>query len=161
MIFRQWAAKWNIPIQAILEFELLTGQGGAAVEPDDDEAPTGSETRQQSIIRLEAANKGITLFRNNVGALIDSRGVPVRYGLANESKQMNKRIKSGDLIGIEPVLITPDMVGQTIGRFISVEVKREGWAYSDTEHEQAQRNWLQLVIAKGGRALFANKSGLL
>lgn len=160
MIFREWAAKWGVPMQAILDYEKMTGEGGAMPEPNDD-APTGSENRQQSLIRIEAAHKGISLFRNNVGALVDSRGVPVRYGLANESKQMNQRVKSGDLIGIDPVLITANMIGQTIGRFISVEVKKEGWTYSDTPHEQAQRNWISLVNAKGGRALFANRSGLL
>ena len=159
MIFRQWAAKWGVPMAAILDFELMTGSLPEVHAADD--APTGSETRQQSLIRIEAAHKGISLFRNNVGALLDARGVPVRYGLANESKQMNERIKSGDLVGIEELTITADMVGQKIGRFISVEVKKEGWAYSDTPHEQAQRNWIHFVISKGGRALFANRSGLL
>ena len=43
----------------------------------------------QAAVRLEAARMGILLFRNNVGALIDVRGIPVRYGLANESTQIN------------------------------------------------------------------------
>jgi hypothetical protein len=120
-----------------------------------------SETRQQSLIRIAAAKKGMLLFRNNVGALLDDRGVPVRYGLANESKAMNEKIKSADLIGIEPVLITQDMVGQTIGRFVSIEVKEEGWKYSGKGREAAQKAWLQLIVANGGRALFANDPDML
>jgi hypothetical protein len=120
-----------------------------------------SESRQQSLIRLAASRKGWLLFRNNVGALIDSRGVPVRYGLANESKAMNEKIKSADLIGIEPVLITSDMVGQTIGRFVSIEVKEEGWKYTGNGREKAQKAWLQLIVTNGGRALFANDPDVL
>jgi len=136
MIHAAWASKWGIPLAAMQELESMVGIA-AQPKPDDD-APAGSESRQQSLVRLEASQKNIALFRNNVGALLDARNVPVRFGLANESKQMNQRLKSGDLIGIEPVLIAPWMVGMIIGRFISVEIKEETWHYTGTDHEVAQ-----------------------
>ncbi len=104
--------------------------------------------------RLKAAQSGILLWRNNVGVFKDERGIPVRFGLANESSQMNKRIKSSDLIGIKPVLITQDMVGTVIGQFIARETKRTGWKYTGTPREVAQRKFMELVIAAGGDAAF-------
>lgn len=153
MILRQWAARHGVPMAAVLELEQLMGLGVQPLAPTD--AQPGSESRQQSLIRLRAAELGMHLWRNNVGALEDKRGIPVRYGLANESKKQNKELKSGDLIGWEPVLIKPEMVGQWIARFLSVEVKEELWVYTGDEHEQAQLAWAQLVNSRGGRALFA------
>jgi len=101
---------------------------------------------------------GWRLFRNNVGVLKDERGVPVRYGIANDSPAMNKRIKSSDLIGIRPVVIAPDMVGSTIGQFVAREVKKAGWKYKGTEHEKAQLAFGTLVIALGGDFKFWNGS---
>lgn len=115
-----------------------------------------SESAIQSLVRLSAARRHMRLWRNNVGALPDARGVPVRFGLANESKAFNKVVKSADLIGWEPVTITPDMVGQTFARFLSVECKAADWRPSPNDpHEQAQRNWADLVNREGGRAIFA------
>lgn len=121
-----------------------------------------SESRVQSLVRLEAAQKGKQLFRNNVGAMKDANGVPVRYGLANDSKKLNEELKSGDLIGWETIVVTPDMVGQRIARVLSVECKHEGWTpnYAD-EHENAQRRWAALVNEAGGRALIVNSPGSL
>ncbi len=158
MILRTWAAKWGIPFEAIHELECAMGVDSVV---SDEFGPDGSESKQQSLIRLEAAGKGISLFRNNVGVLPDATGRPVRYGLANDSKALNKKVKSGDLIGIDPVVITQQHVGHTIGRFISVECKAEGWQFSNSEREAAQLSWAEFVMSKGGRALFANRPGLL
>lgn len=94
-----------------------------------------------------SADPDIILFRNNVGVLVDKTGRPVRYGLANESKVMNEKYKSADLIGIKKVTITPDMVGQTIGQFVSIEIKtREGVI------KPAQVSWKELIESYGGAA---------
>lgn len=115
------------------------------------------EAAIQSRIRLEAARRGWHLFRNNVGVLVDSRGVPVRYGLANDSKAVNQNIKSADLIGIRPVVVTQDMVGSVIGQFASVEVKRAGWRYNPNDpHEQAQMRWAEIVMLAGGHAVITD-----
>ena len=114
-----------------------------------------NEASIQSLVRLEAAKRGYPVWRNNVGVLLDAKGRPVRYGLANDSKAVNQNVKSGDLIGIIPTLITPEMVGMVIGRFASWEVKHEGWKPSPRdEHEIAQRRWSAIVNAAGGYAVF-------
>ena len=154
-----WAIRWQIPPAAL--DDLRAGLGliaGAAITP-----PTKgtSEAAVQAAVRLEAARKGCRLFRNNVGALTDERGVPVRYGLANDSKQVNERIKSADLIGWRRRLITPDMVGSHIAQFLSREIKELGWQYAATPREQAQAAWAGLVLADGGDAGFAAGEGTL
>jgi hypothetical protein len=89
-------------------------------------------------------------------------GQPVRYGLANESKKVNKKWKSGDLIGWRTVIITPEMVGRALAVFVSRECKPEGWTYSATDREVAQLNWANLVNAAGGDASFvASPDGFL
>lgn len=113
-----------------------------------------SEAAVQAQVRLEAARKGLRLWRNNVGVLTDERGVPVRYGLANDSKQLNSVVKSGDLIGWRPVLITPAHLGITIAQFVSRECKRVGWTYKGDAREQAQLRWAEMIIADGGDAAF-------
>jgi len=125
-------------------------------------AKLGSESRQQSLVLLEAAQKDIALMRNNVGALTDNRGVPVRYGLMNNSSDLNAVVKSADLIGIDNRPITQEQVGMPRGQFLSVEVKKEGWVYNPNDaHEYAQYTWAQYVIRHGGRALFATGPGML
>ena len=115
-----------------------------------------SESRAQGRIVLVAPELGFTLYRNNVGALRDARGRVVRYGLANETAALNRRIKSGDLIGIRQVLIEPHHVGLTLGQFASVEVKEPGWAYSGRGREPAQLAWIEHVRKLGGFACFAD-----
>lgn len=114
-----------------------------------------NESTVQAQVRLLASTQGWRLWRNNVGVLIDSRGVPVRFGLANDSKQVNSQVKSGDLIGIRPVLITPDMVGRTIGQFASRECKRSGWVFNPNDaRDVAQMCWIDVVSSLGGDAKF-------
>ena len=110
-----------------------------------------SETRVQADARVAASAAGGILWRNNVGAAVDIHtGRPVRYGLANDSKKVNKQTKSSDLVGITPTLITPAMVGKIVGIFTAVECKAEGWEYSGTPEEAAQLNYINIVKAHGG-----------
>lgn len=128
-------------------------------------APPTSEAYVQSLVRLEAPAKGVRLWRNNVGVLFDVNGRPVRYGLANDSATLNRELKSGDLIGWRPVLVTPDMVGRVIAQFVSRECKPADWrpALSGErfEHEEAQRRWAKLINDAGGDACFATGEGTL
>ena len=112
------------------------------------------EAQLQNDVRLEASRLGMRLWRNNVGVAVNRNGRPVRYGLCNDSAAMNKQLKSSDLIGIQPVLITEDMVGTTIGQFVAYECKAPGWTLKNTEHEQAQQRFIALVISLGGMARF-------
>jgi len=117
-----------------------------------------NEAELTKLIRLQYANMGCLLWRNNVGACEDKDGRIIRYGLANESKQMNHEIKSSDLIGIHPVIITQEMVGMLIGQFMALECKRPGWKYTGTDREVAQDKFHQLVRSKGGYASFTQGS---
>ena len=155
----QWAARHGVSLRAVQELQAIFGMHGGHDLPS--EVKGTSEAAVQSAVRLEAARKGVRLWRNNVGALVDSRGVPVRYGLANDSKQVNEVCKSGDLIGLRPVLIGPQHVGQVIGQFVSREVKAVGWHYTGADREPAQLAWAQLVTAGGGDAAFCTGVGTL
>lgn len=110
-------------------------------------------------IRLKSSYDGNVLWRNNVGVLFNDSGTPVRYGLCNDSKEMNRQIKSGDLIGITTITITPEMVGHKLGVFTSIETKHSTWVYGqvkrDAPHEQAQAKFAQIVRDAGGFAGFA------
>jgi hypothetical protein len=125
-----WAVKWGIPPAALTD--LLTSLG-AVMQPDSSTAAPGSEAAVQNAVRMEAARRGMRLFRNN----------PVRYGLANESKKINSVVKSSDLIGIGPD-----------GRFLAYEVKKNGWVYRATDREKAQLAFITFINMMGGRAAF-------
>lgn len=158
MILYQWAQRHGVPLAAIRELEALLG---AIDRPDVNVVPGQSEAAVQSLVRLEAANKGVYLWRNNVGGGTLEDGSFVRWGLANDSSQVNAKLKSGDLIGIRPIIVTPQMVGHRVGIFVSREVKAGGWRYSGTDREVAQRNWIDLITAQGGDACFASGEGTL
>lgn len=107
------------------------------------------EKNVRNNIILTSAKHGITLFNNPVGtawvgkynnsthSVIAPR--VVRYGLA---------IGSSDLIGITPIKITPDMVGQTIGVFTGVEVKVDkNGPYKETAE---QKKFGRFIERNGG-----------
>lgn len=115
-----------------------------------------SEAAIQQAIRLDIARSGIDLWRQNVGACQDQSGRLIRYGILNDSKQVNQRFKSSDLVGIRPILITADMVGQIVGVFAAIECKASNWTCRpNDEHTQAQQRFIDLVRAAGGFAGFA------
>jgi hypothetical protein len=97
-----------------------------------------SEQQIQQEIRLTCSTGGTRLFRNNTGTLRDQHGRPVSFGLAKGS---------ADLIGWKRVTVTPDMVGQQVAVFTSIEVKT---ATGRLRPEQQQ--WLDAVQAAGGIA---------
>lgn len=87
---------------------------------------------------------------------MNPNGQPIRFGLGNDAKALNAVLKSGDLVGYESITITPDMVGQKIARFLSVECKAPGWKFSANDaREVAQKNWADMINREGGRAIFA------
>ena len=114
-----------------------------------------SESSVQAEVRLECARRGILLFRNNSGAFKDDTGRVIRFGLGNDSAQTNSVMKSSDLIGIQAVTITPDMVGQTVGVMHAYECKAPGWRLTPGDKRgQAQLVFLNLVRSRGGVAAF-------
>lgn len=161
MFLDEWARAWGIPSAALLDLRMRMGIAATSAMPAPEVTGNGgSESRQQSLIRIDAAENGVWLTRNNVGALLDERGIPVRYGLANESKAQNQAVKSADLIGIRSILIGPQHMGTVIGQLASVECKKEGWVYNPRDpHEVAQLAWCNFVLSKGGFATFATGPG--
>lgn len=153
---RQWAVRHHVSLEALAE---LSGMLGAIGAPAGEAG--ASEARVQSQVRLAAPSAGMRLWRNNVGALTDERGIPVRYGLANDTKKLNEQLKSSDLIGWRRLPITPAMVGGIVAQFVSFETKHGGWSYKGDQHEVAQQRWLTLVQADGGYARFVSDAGQL
>jgi hypothetical protein len=143
MTFEEWAYRW--PEAAKELRNTLVPQTAFPMAGK-------SEAAVQQQVRYDAAKSGDILWRNNLGMFMDDRGVPVRYGLANDSKQMNQRVKSADLVGIRRVLITPAMVGTTVGVFMSRECKHGDWRWTGSDREQAQLAWASLVWSFGGDA---------
>lgn len=142
-----WAARYRIAPDALAAL--------AALWPTDPESSSGAAGSEASVVaarRLAASKRGARVWRNNVGAYVDERGNHIRYGLANDSAQLNARVKSSDLIGIEPV----EIGGVVVGRFFAEECKRPGWRYTGTPRERAQLAFLQLVNALGGRGEFVS-----
>jgi len=158
MTLTQWAIKHSVSHVALAELTAMF------TEPNTDPSrviPGASEAAVVNNVMLEASRVGARLWRNNVGACKDERGRLIRYGLCNTSKQMNDQIKSPDLIGIKPVLITHGMVGSTIGQFLARECKSGDWKYGATEHEQAQLRCLELFVGLGADACFVTCEGSL
>lgn len=101
-------------------------------------ASKATEQQIQQHIRLACSNGPVRLFRNNTGTLRDQHGRPVTFGLAKGS---------ADLIGWTTRTITPEMVGQQVAVFTSIEVKS---ATGRLRPEQQQ--WLEAVQTAGGIA---------
>ena len=119
-----------------------------------------SESGVQSRVRLEASKRSIYLWRNNVGAGQLKEGNRfIRFGLANDSKQLNSVIKSGDLIGFRALTIGPELVGRTVAQFVSREIKHADWKYSGSLEECAQLQWASLINAQGGDAKIVTGPG--
>ena len=99
-----------------------------------------AETDIQQRIRLAVGTRSdLRLFRNNTGTLPDPRtGRPVQFGLARGS---------ADLIGWRTITITPEMVGQRVAIFTSIEVKT-----TTGRTTPAQQAWLGAVRSAGGIA---------
>lgn len=146
----QWAKRHGVGLVALNELRQLMGTGYREVAP----IAGMSESAVSSRVRLEAAKKHWLLWRNNVGALPNQAGRLIRYGLCNDSKELNKRIKSSDLIGMRPVAIKEYHIGTVMAQFVAIETKKEGWCYSASEREKAQKKFHDLCTAAGAYARF-------
>jgi len=151
-MLNSWATLWGIHPEAVADLRRrLTGEIDTVVPHD-----LKTEAGVQASIMLGASSTGSRLWRNNSGAATDQSGRLIRYGLANTSAVASKRIKSSDLIGIRPILIGPEHVGQTFGQFVAIEVKAPGWKYRGNDREKAQMRYIQIVVGLGGHAKFSN-----
>lgn len=109
------------------------------------------ESGVQQRTQIALASLGAQVWRNNVGACVDETGRMIRYGLANDSAQLNRVIKSSDLIACVPVVIQPHHVGQLAGLFGAFEIKAPGWHLTPGDQRgQAQAKFIELVRSVGG-----------
>lgn len=145
-----WGTRYRIPPEALQELlDFLTPPAPLT------SSTTSSEARVQRQVRLATNATSGLLLRNNSGTLTDSRGVPVRFGLGNDSAKLNKEFKSSDLVGLTPILIEPRHVGFYWGVFTSIEVKKGDWRYRGNETERGQLAFINAIKARGGIAGFA------
>jgi hypothetical protein len=152
-MLNQWATRWRIPPEALQELRAVMGM--AETVPQD--VAGFSEAAVQQQVRLDASTRGLRLWRNNNGAATDTTGRTFRFGLANDSPALSKKIKSSDLIGTTPHVVTPADVGRVLAVFTSYEVKRSGWRYTGTPREVAQAAWISLIVSLGGIAKFISR----
>jgi hypothetical protein len=102
-----------------------------------------TESQIQALVLRELGGRDdIRLFRNQVG-----------FGYVGEPPNqrhvtMGLHPGSADLIGWKAVTVTPEMVGQQVAVFLSVEVKRPGQKLRPN-----QEIWKNVVTQHGGIAI--------
>lgn len=156
-VIHDWARDWGVTPLAVLDLKQRMGAGFET--PSINEIKGMSEAATSQRMRLEAAVLGFPAWRNNVGALQDKSGALVRFGLANENDQMNKRVKSSDFVMCRPKLVCQEHVGQTWGIFTAREMKEGEWVYTGQGREPAQLRFIEIVNALGGDAKFSTGEG--
>jgi len=110
---------------------------------------------QNEILKIIGSNPAFRLFRNHVGngytGYMASKFENGNITLANARRcTFGLCPGSADLIGLQSIEITPDMVGQKIARFVSIEVKSE-----KGELKKEQEAWQKMVAKLGGVAITA------
>lgn len=114
-----------------------------------------SETELVKQIQIVASTAGARVFRNNCGQawlgdavklnngdIIIRNPRVVKYGVGNPG--------GSDLIGWNPVVITPEMVGKTVAVFTAIEVKAETGRVT-----KEQQGFLNAVTHFGGIGFIA------
>ena len=116
--------------------------------------PRNAETKiQTEILNALGSRRDIRLFRNPCGHGFTGETTAPRYhnGVLTVTICNARRVSFGltpgssDLIGLRRVLITPDMAGDVIGQFVSIEVKSERGRLT-----AQQKAWLEMVRRFGG-----------
>jgi len=83
------------------------------------------------------------------GSVLLTQGRPIALGFSGPDTKPVAGV--GDMIGWTPVVVTPDMVGQTVAVFTSIEAK----ASTGGKKGAKQLPWADLVRRAGGIAGFA------
>jgi hypothetical protein len=149
--FYEWAVGAGLTLEQIRSYQHHLGVY-------DERLTTGEGASEAAVVKrcqVRASKMGGRLWKNHKGAAVLQDGTFMRYGLLNESKRISDEIKSSDLIGGYPRVITADMVGSTICQLWLVECKEEDWHFRDDPHANAQLKFLELGLAMGARATFA------
>lgn len=110
---------------------------------EDDTNDDELEMTVKALVRLELGRDPEIKLHNNPVGRVFFKGDWITYGLSPGS---------GDLIGYHSVIVTPEMVGQRVAIFASVETKRR----QGGRKGEKQVNWAEQITAAGGIAGFAN-----
>lgn len=110
-----------------------------------------AEHALQNEIRNALAGKCL-LFRVNVGTAwtgSEVKKLPGNRVLIYDARPFSTGLPPGfsDTFGLVKTIITPDMIGDTIGQFLAGEIKAAGGRVSDK-----QGAFLQAIQSNGGRA---------
>lgn len=118
-----------------------------------------SESNIQREIMLALSKAGVTVWRNNTGQawageshrITSATTVRLQPGdvVVRNARPLHAGLCRGssDLIGLQPVVVAPEHIGMTFGRFVAVEVKTgTGRVSAD------QRNFIDHVAGRGGAA---------
>ena len=112
-------------------------------------------------VRESASLLKSRVFRNNSCGCEDETGRMIRFGLGNDGTKASYGLKFGDYIGITPLVITADMIGQTVGVFTNLEIKPDGHmqktlsaASKQGTREYYQWKTCEMVKNLGGLARF-------
>lgn len=122
------------------------------------------ETNETSLTRkimlAIGSREKFRIFRNNVGAawvgkskrFTHAQTVNVKSGdvLVQQARFFEAGLCTGssDLIGLESLVVTPEMVGKNIAIFVAVEVKVPGGSV-----RKEQVNFLEMVNKMGGKGI--------
>lgn len=104
-------------------------------------------------ILVAASQKGARLFRVNTGMgwTGDLKTIGYRKVLVNLRPFHAGLVKGGsDIIGLTPVVVTPDMVGKTVALFTAIEVKT-----GSLKPTKEQAAFLAMVEGLGGLSTVA------
>ena len=147
-----WAVRHGVSASAAAELIMMITPYPSTV------GPTGkSEASVQQKTRVLAFSMGNSLWRNNNGGATTDDGRVIRFGVGNDSSKINKKWKSGDLIGITRVMST--QIGQVFGVYTNIEMKRPGWRQVPSDaRAKAQAACMNNVRALGGLAGFAQST---
>lgn len=154
-ILNDWANRHAVTPAAMAELYLLMG-----FTPEVPELCQGKdESYVQSFLRLAGPPLGFNLARNNRGALPNERGVPIRFGLWNDTAALDKVCKSGDLVGYQSGWFRDYETAEPVkvAVFTMVECKHAGWPgfNPNDKREAAQQRCLSMVLSAGGIAAFS------
>lgn len=124
-----------------------------------------AETSVFRKLQVNVSPLGWRLFRNLVGGawmgrvteerMLDDHGKPLHMVELINAFHVTTGLGTGssDAVGWRPVVITQEMVGQTLAQFVAAELKTIGYKKVTDE----QRNFLQQVADAGGLAMIVKE----
>ena len=115
------------------------------------------ESDIQRAVMLAASEAGFTTWRNNTGQAWAGEVQRLKDGsvLIRHPRPLHAGLCKGssDLIGFRRVVVTPELVGETLAQFVAIEVKAPRGRLSE-----AQERFLEFVRSAGGLGIVARSA---